>query len=76
MNKNCLEGMQCPECGSEGPFRIRVNVEILMYDDGSTDSPNGDQEWDDGSWCSCDECEHTGKVKAFRIINQKKGKKS
>ena len=72
MNDNCLEGMKCPKCGSEGPFRIWVSVEVMMHDDGSTDSPNGDQVWDNDSSCTCDECERRGEVRDFRIINQEK----
>jgi hypothetical protein len=33
-NTNCLEGMQCPACKSDGPFRILCDVLVLWDDDG------------------------------------------
>jgi hypothetical protein len=63
-NTNCLEGMMCPECGSEEPFRIVVTMTVLMYDAGSEDDPmGGDQEWGDS--CECHACGHAGTVKDF-----------
>lgn len=65
-NSNCLEGMRCPKCGSEGPFRIEVRVMAMVHDDG-TDLLDGDTEWDKDSSCVCGEskCEHFGTVEEF-----------
>jgi hypothetical protein len=68
-NENCLEGMQCPKCGCEGPFTIGIKTTVLMTDEGSEDDPMGaDQEWDDDSYCGCCEesCPFSGTVKDFR----------
>ena len=65
-NTNILEGMRCPQCGSEGPFRIRCQVLVLMDDDGTLDDLGG-SEWEDDSLCECDECDHSGTVKDYTI---------
>jgi hypothetical protein len=31
-NDNCLEGVSCPECGSEGPFWIHGGAFFLVHD--------------------------------------------
>jgi hypothetical protein len=64
-NKNCLEGMMCPECGAEEPFRLVVTTTVLMWDDGAEeDKMGGGEEWDP-AFCECYACHHTGTVKAF-----------
>ena len=65
-NTNCLEGMQCPECKSDGPFRIAATVLVLVEDDGVADDLSG-SEWSDDGLCECDECDHSGTVKDFII---------
>lgn len=65
MNTNCLEGMACPKCQSEGPFWINAKLDILMHDDGH-DTDGGDTEWDGESACTCKECQHGGTVADFR----------
>ena len=67
-NTNCLEGMQCPnlDCKSEGPFRIRCEVMVLMDDEGTMDDLGG-SEWDDNSLCECDACDHSATIKDFII---------
>jgi hypothetical protein len=65
-NTNCLEGMRCPGCGSDGPFRISATVLVLVEDDGPADDLSG-SEWDDGSYCECDACDHSGIVNDFTI---------
>ena len=64
-NVNCLLGMRCPnkECGSYGPFYISVEVTMRITDEGS--DPAGDEQWDNGSYCACAECEHEGTVSVF-----------
>lgn len=65
-NENCLQGFECPQCGSYGPFRIHatVNGETLVSDDG-TEGVEGDVEWEDSSTCSCTDCGHSGTVRDF-----------
>lgn len=65
MNTNCLDGIKCPECGSEEPFNISAKAIFTVYDDG-TDSYGG-VEWDDNSAIECLECGHRGKIKEFKI---------
>ena len=64
-NTNYLTGMQCPECGSLGPFRIAARVAITAYDDSVEVEPDNDIEWDDDSGCVCKECGHSGIVSDF-----------
>jgi hypothetical protein len=67
-NENCLEGLRCPQCGSEEPFRVEVKVMMLIWDDGEDDdSMSAGRNWDDASYCECFECHHTGTVADFRI---------
>jgi len=63
-NTNCLEGMQCPECESYGPFVIGALAFFTHYDEGSDDC--GDLEWDGDSYCRCDDCGHEAQVIHFR----------
>jgi hypothetical protein len=65
MNDNCLEGIRCPHCGWEGPFRINVMTTVLMHDDGC-DGIDDSTEWDDKSWIECVNCNGEGKVSEFR----------
>ena len=65
-NVNILEGMRCPECKSDGPFRIRCEVLVLMDDDGTLDDLSG-SEWTEDSQCECDSCDHAGTVKDYTI---------
>jgi hypothetical protein len=62
-NTNCLAGMACPECGSEGPFMIAVTGSALVFDDGFTDIKGGD--WSDDSSCQCNKCLHSATVSQF-----------
>jgi hypothetical protein len=66
-NENCLEGMQCPICDSEGPFKIACTTWLTVHDDG-TDDPDGDIEWDDSSGCFCltYDCSFHGRVEQLR----------
>ncbi|APZ42524.1 hypothetical protein [Acidihalobacter ferrooxydans] len=62
-NKNCLEGMQCPECQSFGPFDIAADVMCHVYDEGS--QAFGDHEWTDESFCECPKCKYSSTVAEF-----------
>lgn len=67
-NQNCLEGMACPECGSEGPLQISATVLVEVHDDGVEGLPRGGGEgyqWASDSYCRCPQCEHEGTVGDF-----------
>lgn len=64
MNDNCLEGIACQRCGSEGPFAITATTVAMMYDDGCEGTT--DIEWENTSPCVCKSCGHAATVAAFR----------
>jgi hypothetical protein len=64
-NTNCLEGMACPKCGSEGPFKIECKTYFEVYDSGTGD--HEDVVWDEDSLIECMECHHDGTVFDFRM---------
>ena len=68
-NTNCLEGMACPKCQSEGPFKIEITTWMMVYDDG-TDYQGGDTEWESESACGCAVCGYVATVKEFEIEHQ------
>ena len=60
-NSNCLEGIECPHCGSQGPFRVPVRVlgDAIVSDDGIEEIDRSETEFADGfDWrclqCDCD----------------------
>lgn len=63
-NKNCLEGMRCPSCGSFGPFDIHAQIIVEVSDEGTEDT-GSDYEWHDGAACKCNACDHMGTVRTF-----------
>jgi hypothetical protein len=63
-NTNCLEGIQCPQCGNADRFRIAATSIFTVTDDGT--EGHGDVEWDDGSHAECAACRHRGVLKDFR----------
>jgi len=65
-NENCLKGISCPKCESEGPFNIRVSTMICVHDDG-TDNEYRDLDWGDDSEIICRDCGHRGTVEEFRL---------
>jgi hypothetical protein len=65
MNTNCLEGMQCPNCESEGPFNIEVGGWAKVTDMGTDELY--DIDWDMESGCHCPQCFHEGTVESFTI---------
>lgn len=69
MNNNCLEGIKCPHCGSEGPFVIEVQTQVLLYDNGSEDY-NSDHHWDDNSYMRCFECDAEGTTEYFHTTDK------
>lgn len=62
-NENCLEGMQCPHCKSEGPFDIWCEAIATVADDGVCYSR--DYDWHDESYCACTRCGAAGTVGGF-----------
>lgn len=55
MNTNLLKGMKCPQCGSEGPFRIRLKGWATVHDDHVT---NYDEiSFQDDAMAYCIACE-------------------
>ena len=66
MNTNCLEGVACPECGSEGPFRIS-GCSIFEVWDGGTEG-HEDVEWGDDSVIQCKSCPRCGTLGEFRKL--------
>lgn len=65
-NSNCLEGMACPVCGSEGPFEIAYDAVHLVYDYG-IHGILSELEFDNASYCGCRGCSHSGVVGNFQI---------
>ena len=65
MNKNYLEGMRCPKCKSEGPFRISARAIFKVDDDGSDEFTC--LQWDDEDQLDCCGCMHYGVVKDFKV---------
>lgn len=66
-NNNCLEGMRCPECGSEGTFWITVTCSAEVSDNGIEETM--DFSWDTDSTCVCSICKHCGTVGTFTIAD-------
>jgi predicted nucleic-acid-binding Zn-ribbon protein len=64
-NSNCLEGLQCPKCGSYEPFNIAIKTVIKIWDDGTFTDDDWHM-WDADSYCRCPKCRHSGTVKNFR----------
>ncbi len=67
-NTNCLEGMQCPECRSEGPFDIQVICWMEVTDDGTGDLR--EVEWDSDSACRCMGCNYANTARVFRLEDE------
>lgn len=63
-NSNCLEGVQCPECGQDSAFYVQATITCFVTDDGS--EPTGDHHWDETSATACPICDHKGSISDFR----------
>lgn len=66
-NTNCLDGMECPRCGSLGSFAISCTSEFDVSDDGTGDHDS--VEWEDDSPCTCGCCGFNATVHGFKIEN-------
>lgn len=64
-NHNCLEGLECPECGNHDRLKIFCLTAVFMEDMGSGD--HEDLEYDDKSHCDCPDCGHGGPLSLFTI---------
>lgn len=64
-NKNCLEGLKCPRCGSFGPYKIDATVLAIVSDEGVEHVE--DPDWNDQSSCTCCDCGHAATVCDFTI---------
>ena len=64
MNSNCLAGMRCPNCGSEGPFEIAVKASARMTDEGCEAVHEID--WTDASPVACVACKRMAPSAVFR----------
>ena len=65
-NSNCLEGYDCPKCGSLGSFEMTTRCLMRWTDDG-TEEVSGDCEIDDEGFTTCRSCGHSGPTVDFRI---------
>jgi hypothetical protein len=68
-NKNCLEGIRCPQCDQEDAFRIEARIMVYVTDDGTEEG--GHYAWDGESPCHCADCRHAGTIKDFQIEKAK-----
>jgi hypothetical protein len=66
-NTNCLDGKQCPKCGSYGPLEIKVSMRVLLYDEGTDDADDGSIEYDDDAPAMCYACRYAGKLGDFDV---------
>lgn len=64
-NTNCLDGLRCPKCPTDGPLRIHGNAEFIMHDNGHDAVQN--ITWEDSNFCACDLCGFEGVVSDFRL---------
>ena len=69
-NDNCLNGIECPMCGSEEAFLIEIRTMAEVTDEGVGDL-EGDNEWDDRSYIQCKCCDHGGVVRGFTVTRMK-----
>ncbi len=73
-NENCLEGIQCPQCGQQDHFLITGVSTFSVYDDG-TDG-HGDVAWDDEAHTRCPACNYGGSLVLFRCTVHTDGEAS
>jgi hypothetical protein len=70
-NENCLEGLECPECGEHDKLLVVAHVQIELYDSGTGDIEGG-VEYDDEAPTGCGSCEFQAQLKDFREAYEKK----
>ncbi len=64
MNTNCLAGIKCPSCGSEGPVEVEATSWFTLEDDGTDDF--GDVIYDERSPMRCSACGHLATTAEFQ----------
>lgn len=65
---NFLEGYQCPNCKSKGPFSITITFELTAYSSGVS-WESGDMHratLGDNNRCKCQDCKFRGQLKYFK----------
>lgn len=67
MNNNCLERIQCPQCGNEGEFAIEAVVTATVVDDGIIEF-SSEESWYDDSHIFCPTCHHEGTIGEFTPV--------
>ena len=68
-NENCLAGMSCPECKSEGPFKIQITAYVTVHDDGTDDVE--DVAWENSSECRGLSCSYRATIEDFTDKGEK-----
>jgi hypothetical protein len=69
-NKNILSDMRCPKCKSYEPFRIEIKTLATVWDSGT--DIDGDNEWNNASYCECLVCYHYGVVSDFDEVDRRR----
>lgn len=66
-NDNVLAGVECPNCGSQGPFKLVVTVRgtATVSDDGWDDLCSEESDFDDGAPARCSKCGHEAAFSTF-----------
>ena len=67
-NENCLQGLECPQCGNHKKLRICCQTFVEMTDMGSGE--HEDLEYDSESWCMCPNCGHGETLGGFQIDDE------
>jgi hypothetical protein len=65
-NVNCLEGLECPNCGNHDSLLIAALAWFVVTDDGA--ECKSDVEWDKDADCKCEKCDYHAKVRDFDLI--------
>ena len=65
-NRNSLEDIACPDCGSRGGFEMEVKTTMFVSDEG-TDTCSADVEWEGYSWTKCDRCGKASVLDYFTV---------
>lgn len=68
-NNNVLQGVECPKCSSQGPFKLAVTVRgtALVSDDGWDDLCSEESEFDYEAPARCLECGHEAPFGTFGV---------
>jgi hypothetical protein len=66
-NNNVLQGVECPKCSSQGPFKLVVTVRgtATVSDDGWDDLCSEESDFDGEAPARCLECSHEAPFETF-----------